>query len=152
MSDDKAWEDLSDFRMSKDDAWAVIAAAPGCAVTWTRPDGHPLAVWVSHAVLDGEIHLTTTENRPKTRAWQRDARTAAVFAIPGQGAVTAIGRVDLSDDPVRRRRFLQALADKLGIEKPKQASWIGFMDSDGRLTGRLVVDRLISFDERKLAY
>jgi hypothetical protein len=152
MADEPAWEDLSDFRMSRADAFDLIDKAPGCAVTWVRPDGHPLAVWVSHALLDGEIHLTTTDNRPKTRAWGRDARTSAVFAVPGHGSVTAVGRVELSDDATARRRFLQALADKLAIPGPKQASWIGFMDSDGRLTGRLVVERLITFDERKLAF
>ena len=152
MATDEAWEDLAGFSMSRADAFAVIAQAPGAAVTWARRDGHTLAVWVSHALLDGELFVTTTDNRPKTRAWRRDGRTSAVFGVPGLGTVTVVGRVVLSDDPGLRRRFLVALAEKLGIAVDKRESWIGHMDSDGRLTGHVEVEKLITFDERKLVF
>ena len=146
------WEDLNAFRMTEADAWKVIDAAPGCVVTWTRRDGVALGVWVSHAILDDGLWVTTTENRPKTRAWHRDPRLSACFAVPGQGSVTIVGRVELTDDRLMRRRFLEALVVKLGIPRPAQESWIAHMDSDGRLVGRIVPERWISFDERKLSF
>jgi hypothetical protein len=146
------WENLDTFRMDQVAIDEVVREAPGCTVCWTRADGQPLGVWVSHAVLDGIIHLTTTLNRPKTTAWMRDARMSAVFAVPGKGAVTAIGRVELSDDPGLRRRFLEALCDKMHLKGDPRRQWIAHMDSDGRLTGRVSVDRYITFDERKLSF
>ena len=152
MSDDTVWEDLNAFRMTREEAFRVMDRAEGCSVCWTRRDGHPIAVWVSHALLDGELYVTTTANRPKTMAWQRDPRTSVVFGVPGMGAVTVVGRVELEDDAKLRRRFLEALVDKMGHTGAARASWLQHMDSDGRLIGRIVPEKLITFDERKLRF
>lgn len=150
MADDVVWEDLNAFRMSEADAWQVIDAAPGCVVTWVRRDGVALGVWVSHARLDGGLWVTTTNNRPKTRAWRRDPRLSACFAVPGTGSVTVVGQVELTDDPTLRRRFLEALVVKLGIPGETRDAWLQAMDSAGRIVGRIVPERWITFDERKL--
>jgi hypothetical protein len=152
MADDLVWEDLNAFRMSDADAWRTIDAAPGCVVTWARRDGHAIGVWVTHAVLDGALWLTTTEGRPKTTAWLRDPRMSAVFGVPGTGSVTVVGRIALRDDPAARRRVLDAIADRLAIPAPGRTSWMEAMDSDGRLVGPVAVEKLITFDERKLVY
>ena len=149
---DAVWEDLNTFRMSEADAWQVIDLAPGCVVTWVRRDGVALGVWVSHAVLDGGLWVTTTDNRPKTKAWRRDPRMSACFAVPGRGSVTVVGRVELSDEPTLRRRFLETLVGKLGIPDQARGSWLAHMDSEGRVVGRIVPERWISFDERKLSF
>ena len=151
MAKDQKWEKLDIFRMSDEDADAVIDAATGCAATWVRPDGHPLAVWISHVRLDGEIYVTSTENRPKTTAWLADNRTSLVFGVTGMGAVTVVGRVELRDDAALRLRFLEALADKMGLSGTPRENWLSAMNSEGRLVGRVVRERTISFDERKLA-
>jgi hypothetical protein len=152
MSDETVWEELNAYRMSDADAEKVIATAPGCTVSWTRKDGHPISVWVFHAVIDGDIYLTTTENRPKTAAWKRDPRTSAVFVKPETGAVTVVGRVELSDDPGLRHKMLEALTVKMGLDGKEAESWIAHMDSEGRLTARLVREKLITFDERKISF
>lgn len=152
MADDTAWESLNAFRMSEADAWRTVDAAPGCVVTWTRRDGHPLGVWVTHAVLDGVLWLTTTVGRPKTSAWLRDPRMSAVFGVPGMGSVTVVGRVELREDRAAQRRFLEAIRDRLAIPAEHQASWMGHMDSDGRLVGPVMVEKLITFDETKLQF
>jgi len=152
MGDDVVWEDLNTFRMSDVDAWRTIDAAPGCVVTWARRDGHPLGVWVTHAVLDGTLWLTTTVGRPKTTAWQRDPRLSAVFGVPGMGSVTVVGRISLREDRVTQRRFLVAIRDRLQIPATARESWMEHMDSDGRLLGPVMVEKLITFDERKLEY
>jgi hypothetical protein len=150
VADDVVWEDLNAFRMSEADAWQLIDAAPGCVVTWVRRDGVALAVWVSHALLDGELWVTTTVDRPKTVAWRRDPRLSACFGVPGMGSVTVVGKVELDDDAALRRRFLEALVVKLGIPEAARGGWLQSMDSDGRLVGRIVPERWITFDERKL--
>lgn len=149
---EEVWEDLNAFRMSREDAYGVIERALGCIVCWTRKDGHPLAVYVYHALIDGEIYVTTTENRPKTVSWKRDPRTSLVVSEPGTGCVTVVGRVELSGDRVFQRRFLEALCDKTGLVGDARAGWLKHMDSDGRLTGHIVVDKLITFDERKISF
>ena len=152
MADQKEWEDLNQFRMTDEDAWKVIASTPGCTVTWTRRDGHPLGVWVSHAVLDGDLYVTTTANRPKTNAWKRDPRMSAVFAKPGTGSVTVVGRVEPRDEPGLQRRFLEALCEMLSIAPANRESWISHMDTGGRVVCRVAVEKLITFDERKLEF
>jgi len=152
MADDIVWESLNAFRMSDTDAWRTIDAAPGCVVTWTRRDGHPIGVWVTHAVLDGALWLTTTVGRPKTTAWMRDPRMSAVFGVPGKGSVTVVGRVVLREDRPAQRRFLEAIRDRLAIPAASRESWMTHMDSDGRLVGPVTVEKLITFDETKLNF
>lgn len=152
MSEQEAWEDLNAFRMSDADAWEVVARAAGCTVTFARKDGHTIGVWVSHAVLDGDLYVSTTANRPKTRAWLRDPRMSACFAVPGVGSVTVVGRIALGEEPRLRRRFLEALCDRLAIPAEARASWIGHMDTEGRVIGKVAVENLITFDERKLEF
>lgn len=151
MANTEEWEDLNAFRMTDADAWATIDAAKGCAVTWVRSDGHPLAVWVTHGIVGGELWLTTTVGRPKTTAWQRDPRMSAVFGVPGMGSVTVVGRVGLREDRAAQRRMLEAIADRLEISTGRD-TWMQAMDTDGRLVGPVAVEKLITFDERKLQY
>ncbi len=152
MSEDVKWEQLDSFRMTEAEALEVIDKAPGCAACWTRPDGHPLGVWISHALLDGTIYVTTTENRPKTTAWKKDGRTSLVFGVPGMGSVTVVCRVELIDDAALRRRFLETLATNMGLRGSGRDNWLTAMDSEGRLIGRIHPERWITFDERKLNY
>ena len=151
MANTEEWEDLNAFRMTDADAWATIDAAKGGAVTWVRPDGHPLAVWVTHGIVDGRLWLTTTAGRPKTTAWLRDSRMSAVFGVPGTGSVTVVGRVTLREDRTAQRRVLEAIADRLEIDAGRN-TWMQAMDTDGRLVGPVTVEKLITFDERKLQY
>jgi len=152
MANTDAWEELDAFRMNQQEIDDLIMEAPGCAVCWTRRDGHPVGVWVSHVVMDGEVYVTTTDNRPKTKSWRRDGRVAAVFGIPGKGAVTILGRVELSDDATLRRRFLEALATRLGYSGKQRDLWFLHMDTAGRVTGHILPEKYITFDERKLVW
>ncbi|MDG2303522.1 MAG: hypothetical protein P8R42_02520 [Candidatus Binatia bacterium] len=152
MAEQEAWEDLNFFRMEDADAWKVIEEAPGSVVTFARKDGHTIGVWVSHAVIDDVLYVTTTANRPKTRAWERDPRMSACFAVPGLGSVTVVGRVELGEQPELRRKFLEALCDRLEIAADARESWISKMDTDGRVIGKVEVEKLITFDERKLEF
>jgi hypothetical protein len=147
------WEDLSPFRMDQEAIDEVLALAPGCVVTWVAKNGQPMGVWVSHVVMDGEVWVTTTGNRSKTRAWARDPRTTAVFGVPGIGSVTVVGRVELRDDAGERTRFLETLMEKIGMSREEGGnSWMEHMNTDGRLVGPVRADKYITFDERKLAY
>ncbi len=146
---ERMWEDLSPFRLDKEGIDQVIAEAAGCAVTWVAKNGRAMGVYVSHAVIDGEVWVTTTGNRSKTRAWTRDPRTAAVFGGP-RGSVTLLGNVELSYDAGNRTRFLNALYDKTGGPEEGRAPWLHHMDSEGRMTGPIKAEKYITFDPQKL--
>jgi hypothetical protein len=152
MTNEAKWEDLNPFRMDQATIDEVMNEARGCTVTYTSKNGHPVGVWVSHAILDGQLHVTTTGNRGKTSAWKRDPRMSAVFAVPGKGSVTVIGRVELTDDPELRHRFLGALADKSGLTAEMRVLWFKHMDTEGRVTGRVIAEKYVTFDERKLVW
>ena len=109
-----------------------------------------MAVWVTHAIIDGAVWVTTTSNRSKTQAWQRDPRTAAAFGVPGLGSVTLLGRVELSDDAANRQRFLDALFPRVGYPDSVREVWMNAMDTPDRVTGPILPEKYITFDERKL--
>ncbi len=148
---ERMWEDLSPFRLDQAGIDQVIAEAGGCAVTWVAPNGRAMGVWVSHAVIDGQVWLTTTGNRSKTRAWKRDSRTAVVFGGP-RGSVTLLGSIDMNDDAAQRTRFLNALYDRGGGERSEEgrAGFLKHMDSPGRFTGPIKAEKYITFDPQKL--
>jgi hypothetical protein len=148
---ERVWEDLTPFRLDKEGIDQVINEAAGCAVTWVAPNGRAMGVWVSHAVIDGEVWVTTTGNRSKTRAWKRDPRTAAVFGGP-RGSVTLLGTIEMNDDAAQRTRFLNALYDR-GLGERSEEGRAGFlkhMDSKGRFTGPIKAEKYITFDPQKL--
>jgi hypothetical protein len=142
----------------------VIQEALGCTICWVRKDGHPMAVWVSHAVLDGKIYVSSTENRPKTKAWLKDPRTSAVFEVKTKGAVTAVARLKLSSDAKLRTRFLIELFKKSARDQAETAAsvpekeselldkWLEHMDTPNREIAELVVEKYLTFDQRKLEW
>lgn len=152
MASEQIWEDLNPFRMDQATIDEVMREATGCTVTYVRKDGQPIGVWVSHAFLDGVLYVTTTGNRGKTSAWRRDPRMSATFEVGPKGSVTAIGRVELIDDPELRHRFLSALADRSGLTGEQRELWFKHMDTEGRLTGRVTVEKYVTFDPRKLSW
>lgn len=151
-SNDVVWEDLSSFRMDQAAIDETIEKADGCTVTWVAKNGQPMGVWVSHAVIDGQVWLTTTGNRSKTRAWKRDPRTSVVFGIPGLGSVTIVGTIDLHDNAKERRIFLEKLFDRGGQPEELREAYMQHMDSEGRLVGPVTVKKYITFDQRKLVF
>lgn len=146
------WEDLNRFRMDPAGIQECIRSAAGCAVTWVDSSGRAMGVWITPAVIDGQVWVTTTANRSKTRAWLEDNRTTAVFGVPGLGSVTIVGTVDLTDDPAMRTRFLEALYERMPGEHDdaRHALWMKSMNSEGRLVGPIKVEKYITFDERKV--
>jgi len=117
-----------------------------------RKDGHSLGVWVSHAMIDGDVWVTTTTNRPKTKAWRKDPRMSAIFGVAGKGAVTIVGRIEITEDPAMRTKFLTALADNMKLTGDQRRLWFVHMDTEGRIVGKIVPDKYITFDERKLEW
>ncbi len=148
---ERVWEDLSPFRLDKEGTDQVIDEAAGCAVTWVAPNGRAMGVYVSHAVIDGEVWVTTTGNRSKTRAWKRDPRTAAVFGGP-RGSVTLRGTIEMNDDAAQRARCLNARYDRGQGERSEEgrAGFLKHMDSPGRFTGPIKAEKYITFDPQKL--
>ena len=147
-----AWEDLNAFRMDPEGIKECIDAATGCSVTWVNRYGRAMSVWITPAVIDGEVWVTTTSNRSKTKAWLKDPRTTVVFGVQGIGSVTIVGEVELTDDPEKRTLFLETLYARIprAPDEAHKELWMSSMNTDGRLTGRIKVDKYITFDERKL--
>jgi hypothetical protein len=146
------WEDLDPFRMDQEAIDETLEKAPGCVVTWVAKNGRAMGVWVSHAVIDGQVWITTTGNRSKTQAWKRDPRVTAVFHAEDIGSVTLVGSVEMSDDAKHRTRFLNALYDRGTRGEEDRPLYMKHMDTEGRATGPIIAEKYISFDERKLVW
>jgi hypothetical protein len=136
------------FELTRDEIAGLITDAHGCVVTWTRRDGHPAAAYVTQVVVDGEVYITSRERRAKNVALRRDRRTAVVFEVPGRGGVTVLGRAEFSDDPVMRRRVMNAMADRAKYQGAARETFIRNLDSPGRVVIRIVPEKYASRNER----
>jgi PPOX class probable F420-dependent enzyme len=148
MSDAANQSEANPFELTRDQINGLINDAHGCVVTWTRRDGHPAAAYVTHAILDGEIYITSRERRAKNVALRRDPRTAVVVEIPGRGGVTILGRAEFSEDPELRRRIMNAMADRANYQGAARENFIRNLDSPGRVIIRIVPERYASRNER----
>jgi general stress protein 26 len=148
------WEDLSSCALSEADKWDVINGAKECHVAWVTKDGAPVVATMCHAVLDGQIYLTCTIQRPKVKAMQRDPRIAISFSnYPGQPprAVGIKARVELSTDRELRRRFHKELARRLfPDDSVQQGVFYRHMDSPNRVIIKVNPIKFFTFDSAKL--
>lgn len=64
------------LRLSDEEAWARIAAAPTGILTTLRRDGQPIALPVWHAVIDRRIYVQTPRGAKKVARVSHDERAS----------------------------------------------------------------------------
>jgi hypothetical protein len=124
---------------------------------WIWPDGlwtllaEPGAAYLVPVLVGGEIYICSREGRSKNVALRRDPRTAVVFAVPGRGGVTIIGRAEFTDDPAVRQRVFDGMADHAKLTGAARETFLRNLGSPGRMVFRIAPERYASRNERTAA-
>ena len=77
--------------------------------------------------------------------------TAVVFAVPGRGGVTIIGRAEFTDDPAVRQRVFDGMADHAKLTGAARETFLRNLGSPGRMVFRIAPERYASRNERTAA-
>lgn len=154
-----AWftrRNIAPFTLNDTAIEKIINDATHAVVSWVTKDQKPASAVMLYMVIDGVITITSTTNRAKYHAWQRNP--AACFCIwePGNigRQVTLRGTVDITKDASLLRKFTEAfLTMRSGGEPPTEerlAEEIEKFDAPDRHMMQLRVEKTLTHDLNQL--
>lgn len=112
-------------RLSRDEAWAVIANAHTGIFTSLRADGTPVALPVWFVALDERIYIGTPSHTKKLVRIARDPRVSFLVESGERWAelvgVQLNGRANVVTDPVVLQRVMSALDAKYATFRTARA-------------------------------
>jgi PPOX class probable F420-dependent enzyme len=104
------------MRLSKEEAWAVLAAAHTGILTTLTADGTPISLPMWFVAMDERIYVITPEATKKVARVQRNPRVSFLVESGVRWseleAVHVTGRARVVDDDSLRSRVRGALDDK----------------------------------------
>jgi len=104
------------IRLSREEAWAVLAGTHTGILTTLRADGTPIATPVWFAVLDERVYVGTPSHTKKVARLRRDPRVSFLVESGTRWAelraVHLTGRATFVTDPELMRRVNELLAAK----------------------------------------
>lgn len=105
-------------RLSREEAWEMLAASHTGIFTTLRSDGVPVSLPVWFVALHGHVYVGTPAHTKKVARVRRDGR-ASFLVEAGEAwadlrGVHLTGRARILDDPVRAREVQAALDAKYG--------------------------------------
>jgi PPOX class probable F420-dependent enzyme len=111
-------------RLSEDEAWEFLAAAPTAIVTTLRRDGFPVALPVWFVVIDRAVYLRTAASSKKAARIRHDDR-AGVLVESGEQwselkAVSFTARASEVADDRQRSQVLELLGEKYRGRRPSR--------------------------------
>lgn len=151
------YEDVRAFTLDEARQHDLLTSQNECSFVWATKDGWPVGVIMSYVWHHGKIWLTSSRQRKRIKAVQRDDRVSII--ISGLGTpmgsgktVTFKGRCRLHDDEETKSWFYPALAAAIfpGNER-RQQNFTRFLDSPGRVILEVTPVGTISHDIDKLS-
>lgn len=151
------YEDVTGFTLDDDRMAELLSTQNECSFIWSTRDGWPVGVIMSFVWRDGKVWLTSSRQRKRIAAIQRDDRVSVIVSGLGtsMGAgktVTLKGRCRLHEDAETKQWFYPALAAAIFPDNVRrQGNFSRFLDSPGRVIIEVTPVGLISHDIDKLA-
>ena len=123
---------------------------------WGTKDGWPVGVHMSYVWRNGSFWVTSTTQRPRMRAIERDPRVSV--AVSGVGtslgaarSATAKGRCIIHDDDATKAWFYPAVAKNIVRGVPAVArGFAAMLDSERRVVIEIVPEKWLTYDASKL--
>ncbi|MCC6381247.1 MAG: pyridoxamine 5'-phosphate oxidase family protein [Dehalococcoidia bacterium] len=149
---------IAPYQMDDEKAQQLIASNILGVFSWVTAKNEPVTAMLDYVMMDGQIHVTSTSNRAKYKAWSRNpAFCACVFNWQNdQESVNLRGKAEIIHDHALLRRFIRGLmANRMRVkpeEVPDDAFEANFrsFDAPDRAVIRLHVEKVVSYDGAKL--
>jgi general stress protein 26 len=149
-------EDLRPYDLDPEDEAALLEQQMECALCWTTKDGSPMAVIMTYVYHDQKFWLSSSRQRKRVTAIQRDPRVCIV--VSGAGCpigdfktVSYKGIATIYDDAETLQWFYRAQAEQaVGEFGPERvAEYIAMLDSPNRVVIGIETGTRVSFDGAK---
>ncbi len=144
---------LDPYALTEEECWEIIRTPPWyCVIAWVTQKCEPVACTAAYAMLDGKVMLSSTTNRDKVKAFQRNPAVSLCFEARGMKQVTARGTIEIDSDRELVRRWV---AQHMSTFEPpvsnEERLAVGerYMSPD-RVVLIAHIDRLRSFDGGKM--
>jgi PPOX class probable F420-dependent enzyme len=146
------------IRLTRDEAWAVLAEAHTGIFTTLRRDGVPISLPVWFVALDERIYVASPVHRKKVARIERDPRVSFLVESGERWAelkgVHLTGRAHRIDDPDRITRVRELLDQKYASFRSKRAAMPEGTRSqyETEITVMEIVpdERILSFDNARI--
>lgn len=151
------YEDVKAFTLDDTRLQELLTSQNECSFVWSTKDGWPVGVIMSYVWRDGKIWLTSSRQRKRISAVQRDDRVSVIVSglgtdIGSGKTVTFKGHCRVTEDDATKAWFYPALAAAIfpGNER-RQQNFTRFLDSPGRVILEVSPVGTISHDIDKLS-
>jgi nitroimidazol reductase NimA-like FMN-containing flavoprotein (pyridoxamine 5'-phosphate oxidase superfamily) len=151
------YEDIRAFTLDETRQQELLTCQNECSFVWSTKDGWPVGVIMNYVWRDGKIWLTSSRQRKRIAAVQRDDRVSII--ISGLGTpmgsgktVTFKGHCRLLEDDETKAWFYQALAAAVfpGNDR-RRKNFTRFLNSPARVILEVTPVRTTSHDSDKLS-
>lgn len=123
---------------------------------WATKDHWAVGVFMSYVFRDGSFWVTSTTQRARMRAIERDPRVSVSVTSVGTSlgpskSVTVKGRVRIHDDEETKRWFYPALAQRVIPNMgPVTRAFATLLHSERRVVLEVVPEKWLTFDASKM--
>jgi PPOX class probable F420-dependent enzyme len=146
------------IRLSREEAWALLADAHTGIFTTMRSDGMPITLPVWFVALDERIYVASPAHRKKVARIRKDPRASFLVESGERWAeligVQLTGHVNIVEDPARIARVRDLLDAKYGSFRSKRAAMPE--ETRSQYETEIVVmelvpeERILSFDNARI--
>ena len=150
------YEDVKSYTLDDDVLERLLREQTELNFMWGTRDHWPVGVFMSFVWRDGRFWLTSSTQRARMRAIERDPRVSVAVSSVGtslgrQRSATAKGRVYIHDDEETKAWFYPALAKRVMPNIPPiQRAFVSLLDSENRVVLEVVPEKWITFDVGKM--
>lgn len=144
---------LEPYSLTEEEAWQMINSPPWyCVIAWVTRNCEPVACMAAYTMLDGKVTLSSTSNRDKVKAFQRNPAVSLCFQGKGMKQVTVRGKIEINRDPDLVHRWViehMGTFERQMSKAERQVTLERYMSPD-RVLLIAHIERLRSFDGRKM--
>jgi hypothetical protein len=135
------------FTLDDDEARRIIETSDLAAVAWVTRSNEPVVSLIHYLWIDDYVTITTTPNRAKHRAWQRNPAASFCIWDPENPfkQVTLRGRLETFRTEEFHQRWVKGLVERRFSHGDPEREFAMF-DSPDRRYHRLHIDRVLSYD------
>jgi len=149
---------IGPYQMDPEAVSALIRSNILGVFTWVTAKNEPATAMLDYVLIDDVVHVTSTTNRAKYKAWSRNpAASVCIFNWANdQESLNLRGRMEIIHDHALLERFIRGLLAnrmKTTVDAVPDAvfeSQFRTFDAPDRAVIRLHVDKVVSYDGAKL--